>query len=351
MTKILLIEDNDEIRENIREILELANYQVVTAQNGKQGYSLALQVRPELIICDIMMPVLDGYGLLHLINNNEELKATPFIFLTAKTERGDFRRGMELGADDYITKPFTEIELMTAIESRLKKINILREGQTPPNNLVDFYTEILNEDALEQLTKTEQLSDFKKKQRVYAEGSYPHCLYYLVSGKVRTYKSNENGKELTINLYKAGDFFGYNALIENTAYKESAETLEKCEISIVSREDFSILIHNNRNVARKFIKLLAQNITEKENQLINLAYNSLRKRVADAIITLYNKYKQNGRADFVIYLSREDLARIAGTTTESLIRTLADFKNEKLIEAEVGYVKVLNEEKLRSLLN
>lgn len=351
MTKILLIEDNDEIRENIREILELANYQVVTAQNGKQGYSLALQVRPELIICDIMMPVLDGYGLLHLINKNEELKATPFIFLTAKTERGDFRRGMELGADDYITKPFTEIELMTAIESRLKKINILREGQTPPNNLVDFYTEILNEDALEQLTKTEQLSDFKKKQRVYAEGSYPHCLYYLVSGKVRTYKSNENGKELTINLYKAGDFFGYNALIENTAYKESAETLEKCEISIVSREDFSILIHNNRNVARKFIKLLAQNITEKENQLINLAYNSLRKRVADAIITLYNKYKQNGRADFVIYLSREDLARIAGTTTESLIRTLADFKNEKLIEAEVGYVKVLNEEKLRSLLN
>jgi DNA-binding response OmpR family regulator len=351
MTKILLIEDNDEIRENIREILELANYQVVTAQNGKQGYSLALQDRPELIICDIMMPVLDGYGLLHLINKNEELKATPFIFLTAKTERGDFRRGMELGADDYITKPFTEIELMTAIESRLKKINILREGQTPPNNLVDFYTEILNEDALEQLTKTEQLSDFKKKQRVYAEGSYPHCLYYLVSGKVRTYKSNENGKELTINLYKAGDFFGYNALIENTAYKESAETLEKCEISIVSREDFSILIHNNRNVARKFIKLLAQNITEKENQLINLAYNSLRKRVADAIITLYNKYKQNGRADFVIYLSREDLARIAGTTTESLIRTLADFKNEKLIEAEVGYVKVLNEEKLRSLLN
>lgn len=351
MTKILLIEDNDEIRENIREILELANYQIMTAENGKEGYGLALQVKPELIICDIMMPVLDGYGLLHLINKNDELKSIPFIFLTAKTERGDFRKGMELGADDYITKPFTDIELMTAIESRLKKVKVLREGQSASNSLVDFYDEIQNEDALEQLTKTEQLSDFKKKQRIYAEGSYPHCLYYLVSGKVRTYKSNDNGKELTINLYTAGDFFGYNALIENTAYKESAETLEKSEISMVSREDFSILIHNNKNVARRFIKLLAQNITEKENQLINLAYNSLRKRVADAIITLYNKYKQNGRTDFVIYLSREDLAHIAGTTTESLIRTLADFKSEKLIEAEVGYVKILNEEKLRSLLN
>ena len=351
MTKILLIEDNDEIRENIREILELANYQIMTAENGKEGYGLALQVKPELIICDIMMPVLDGYGLLHLINKNDELKSIPFIFLTAKTERGDFRKGMELGADDYITKPFTDIELMTAIESRLKKVKVLREGQSASNSLVDFYDEIQNEDALEQLTKTEQLSDFKKKQRIYAEGSYPHCLYYLVSGKVRTYKSNDNGKELTINLYTAGDFFGYNALIENTAYKESAETLEKSEISMVSREDFSILIHNNKNVARRFIQLLAQNITEKENQLINLAYNSLRKRVADAIITLYNKFKQNGRTDFVIYLSREDLAHIAGTTTESLIRTLADFKSEKLIEAEVGYVKILNEEKLRSLLN
>jgi DNA-binding response OmpR family regulator len=97
---ILLIEDNNEIRENTAEILELANYRVTTAENGKVGVEKALQDRPDLIICDIMMPVLDGYGVLHLINKNSELASVPFIFLTAKSERSDFRRGMEMGADD-----------------------------------------------------------------------------------------------------------------------------------------------------------------------------------------------------------------------------------------------------------
>jgi len=351
MAKILLIEDNEQIRDNAQEILQLAKFEVAVAANGKEGYAQALTFNPDLIICDIMMPVLDGYGLLHLINKNEQLKAIPFIFLTAKTDRSDFRKGMELGADDYITKPFTDLELMTAIESRLKKASFLKQRAENELEVTDFESGLPPEDALLKLIATDSVSYFKKKQRIYGEGSYPHGLFYLVTGKVRTYKSNDNGKELTTNLYTAGEFFGYNALIENSAYKESAETLEKSEINIVSREDFSSLIHNNKEVARKFIKLLAQSNTEKELQLINLAYNSLRKRVADAIMTLYHKYKQQGREDFIIYMSREDLARIAGTTTESLIRTLADFKSEKLIEAEVGYVKVLNEQKLRSLLN
>jgi DNA-binding response OmpR family regulator len=119
MTKILLVEDNNEIRENTAEILELAGYHVATAANGKEGFEMAVKETPDLIVCDIMMPVLDGYGLLHLINKNETLKTIPFIFLTAKTERSDFRKGMEMGADDYLTKPFTDIELLNAVESRL----------------------------------------------------------------------------------------------------------------------------------------------------------------------------------------------------------------------------------------
>ena len=351
MTKILLVEDHDEIRENTREILELADYQVVTAANGKEGYGMALQETPDLIVCDIMMPVLDGYGLLHLISKNEKLKSIPFIFLTAKTERIDFRKGMEMGADDYITKPFTDIELLNAIESRLQKIKFQQQHAGNQKDLNDFLDEIKNEDALEKLTDSKVINHYKKKQRIYAEGNHPHSLYYLNSGKIRTYKINELGKELTTSLYNEGDFFGYNALIENSVYKETAETLEECEISIIGREDFEILINNNKKVARKFIKLLAHNVSEKEEQLINLAYNSLRKRVADAIITLSKKYNNEGNPDFIIHISRDDLAHIAGTTTESLIRTLSDFKNEKLVEAEAGYVKVLNEKKLLKMLN
>ena len=351
MTKILLVEDNDQIRENTAEILELADYNVSTASNGKEGYETASKSPPDLIICDIMMPVLDGYGLLHLISKNDHLKSIPFIFLTAKTERGDFRKGMEMGADDYITKPFTDIELLNAVESRLRKIKFQNERANVSQSINDFFNQIKNEDALGKLTDSNIVNHYKKKHRVYSEGNHPHSLYYLNSGKIRTYKINDNGKELTLSLYNSGDFFGYNALLENTMYKETAETLEESEIGVIDRADFEILINNNKEVSQKFIKLLANNVTEKEEQLINLAYNSLRKRVADSIITLLKKYKKEEHAEFLIYISREDLAHIAGTTTESLIRTLSDFKNEGLVEAEAGYVKVLNEKKLLDMLN
>src|SRR5665647_2112440 len=134
MQRVLLIEDNDEIRENTAEILELANYIVDTASNGKLGVEMALDCKPDLIICDVMMPVLDGYGVLHLMQKNETLKNIPFIFLTAKAERGDFRKGMEMGADDYITKPFSDIELLTAIESRLLKARIQSERAESTKN-------------------------------------------------------------------------------------------------------------------------------------------------------------------------------------------------------------------------
>ena len=112
MPRILLIEDNKEVRENTAEILELGGYAVVTAADGKKGVEEVHKQKPDLIICDIMMPVLDGYGVLHLLSKNPETAIIPFIFLTAKTERGEMRRGMEMGADDYITKPFSSEELL-----------------------------------------------------------------------------------------------------------------------------------------------------------------------------------------------------------------------------------------------
>ena len=107
MKTILLIEDNPEILANTGEILEMAGYTVLLAENGKVGVKTALATRPDLVVCDILMPVLDGYGVLHIFHKNPRLAGIPFIFLTAKTEREDFRRGMELGADDYLTKPFS----------------------------------------------------------------------------------------------------------------------------------------------------------------------------------------------------------------------------------------------------
>ncbi|MBS1618837.1 MAG: response regulator, partial [Bacteroidetes bacterium] len=127
MKKILLIEDNADVRENTAEILELAKFQVVTAANGKIGVDMAIKEKPDLIICDIMMPELDGYGVLHMLGRQTETASIPFIFLTAKTERADIRKGMEMGADDYLTKPFDDIELLNAIETRFRKNDLVKK--------------------------------------------------------------------------------------------------------------------------------------------------------------------------------------------------------------------------------
>ena len=124
---ILIIEDSPSIRENIAELLQLGGYQTLMAENGRKGMELALIHKPDLIICDIMMPELDGYGVLHLLRSNPETEHIPLIFLTAKSERSDLRKGMDLGADDYLTKPFEEVELMRAVETRIKKSKITRK--------------------------------------------------------------------------------------------------------------------------------------------------------------------------------------------------------------------------------
>lgn len=352
MKQILLIEDNDELRENTAEILELANYKVITAPNGKIGVQILQKQKPDLIICDVMMPELDGYGVLHLISKNPELAGIPFIFLTAKSERTDLRKGMEMGADDYITKPFTDIELLNAVETRLKRSEVLMKNYSQSEEgLNQFLHDAKGLTSLHELTDKSNINTYKKRQIIYHEGNYPNKLFFIKKGKVKTCKSNEFGKELTVDLFSEGDFLGYTALLEQSTYKESAEALDNCEVCIISKEDFEKLINNNHEVANKFIQLLAKNVTEKENQLLALAYNSLRKKVADALLVLENKYKTEGQEKFSISISREDLANIAGIATESLIRTLSDFKKEQLVEIKEGNIIILNEKKLASMLN
>jgi CRP-like cAMP-binding protein/CheY-like chemotaxis protein len=353
MKKILLIEDNSDIRNNTAEILELSNYEVILAENGKAGIEKAIACKPDLIICDIMMPVLDGYFVLQAVHKNEEIKNTPFIFLTAKTERADFRKGMELGADDYITKPFTGTELLNAVESRIKKIDMLKQEMKPGMNGVEHLMEAsFGKNAVRDFIEGRNINTYKKKQIIYSEGNHPNRLYYILKGKVKAYKTNEDGKELVTELFSEGDFLGYVALMEEAPYKDTAKALEETEVAVIPKEDFDDLMNKNPQVMKRFVQLLAKNISEKEELLVGLAYNSLRKKVAEALILLQKKY-QHGKDDaFVIDMNRESLASIAGTAKESLIRTLGDFRNEKLIDIkEDGCIIILNSKKLEQLIN
>ena len=352
MKTILLIEDNDQIRENTAEILELSRYQVLTAVDGKEGLFMAIENKPDLIICDIMMPQLDGFGVLHAIQKNDDIRHTPFIFLTAKTERSDYRKGMDLGADDFITKPFDGTELLNAVDIRLKKASSLRTDYSKGlEGMNELLLESSGPDALKSMVENRSINTYRKKQLVYKEGNHPTQLYYVLNGKVKTFKSNDDGKELVTELYSAGDFLGHVSLMHGTVYRETAEAIDDAEIAVIPKKEFEDLINNSKEVSQQFIRLLAKNIAEKENQLLGIAYNSLRKKVADALVFLRNKYKTADDASFSIEISRENLANIAGTATESLIRTLSDFKSEKLIDIRNGQITIINDKKLEGMIN
>jgi CheY-like chemotaxis protein/CRP-like cAMP-binding protein len=348
--KILVIDDNTDIRENTSEILELAGYKTLTAENGKRGVEIAMREIPSVIVCDIMMPELDGYGVLHMLRKNPETQNIPFIFLTAKTERGDFRKGMEMGADDYITKPFEDIELLNAVETRLKKSAILdQKYAASPQGLSQFLKDVKGIGLIQKLSEQYDVETYDKKQMLYQEGKRPRYLYYLMKGKVKGFKSHEDGKEYITNLYSNGDFIGYTALIEDVNYDDSASILEDAEIMQIPKEDFLQMVYGDISIASKFIHIITQNVKEKEERLLNLAYSSLRKRVARALVNIVEKFKLKEQTN-PIEISREDIAQYVGTATESLIRTLSDFKAEKLIDIRSGKIIVNNIEKLKNLL-
>lgn len=173
----------------------------------------------------------------------------------------------------------------------------------------------------------------------------------MVKGKVKVSKTNEDGKEFVTELHSPGDFMGYIALLEGSVYQDSAKALEETDLAIIPGEEFEELINNNLGVSHAFIRLLANNVSELEKQLLGIAYNSLRKKVADALLLLQKKYQLKGDKKFTIDINRDSLANIAGTAKESLIRTLSDFKIEKLIDIEDGNIVIINEKKLEHLVN
>ncbi len=352
MKRILLIEDNKDVRENTAEILSLAQYNVLTAKNGKEGVEIAQKEKPDLIICDIMMPILDGYGVLHLLSKNTETSSIPFIFLTAKAERLDLRKGMEMGADDYLTKPFDDVELLNAIESRLKKNEILKKEFTKNmTGINDFINKAKGIESLKQLSTEQDIREYKKKDDIYKEGGYPKGIYFINKGKVKLFQRSETGKDLITELYNEGDFFGYIPLLQEEQYTGNAAALEDCEIMMIPKQDFFSLLYKNAEVSKKFIELISNNLVESEKKLVKLAYQSVRKRVAEALVKLSDKYKKEGETTFSMNISREDLANMVGTATETLIRTLSDFKDDKFIDISGGTITVLNYERLVKMKN
>ena len=349
MKKLLLIEDDVVLRENTAELLELSGYDVITAPNGKIGLEIAKQSLPHIIVCDIMMPELDGYGVLEGLSKAENTTNIPFIFLSAKTERKDVRKGMDLGADDYITKPFEEEELVSAIESRLAKAAIIKDQN-------EKFTDHLpsNDDELRTLNDLKNFFDdngstikFAPGDVIYEEGQNSNNIYLISKGLVKCHKLDEQGKDLTTALHKEDDLFGYTSFTQNVTYQETAAAIQETTVVAISKNELKSVLNSNHKVTLELIQLLTDDITGVKDQLLQMAYSSVKKRTAITILKFAEKL--NRKPNESIRISRNDLASVAGIALESLIRTLSTFKDMGIIEIEGRDIKIIDINKLQNM--
>lgn len=349
MKKILLIEDDTVVRENTAELLELSDYEVVTAANGRSGAELARKERPDIVVCDIMMPEMDGYGVLQALAQDPATQHIPFIFLSAKTEHKDIRKGMDLGADDYLTKPFEEEELISAIESRMAKVailNKLREKDEAPAQQEEEQ-QITSLNDLREFVKSYEEQNYKSGETIYEEGKQSNHFFFVDKGVVKSHQMDQHGKELITSLYKEGDFFGNLSFQKSSSHNEYATAMEETRVYAVSKEDLKDILTKNNKITFDLIDAIGENISGIKEQLLEMAYGSVRKKTARTILLFSQKIRRFPTQS--IRISRSDLASVAGMASETLIRTLSDFKKEGLIEIEGRNIKILDVEALKRI--
>lgn len=343
--KIVLIEDDQTVRETTEEMLELAGYEVYTAKNGKEGVEKAKSLNPHLIVCDVMMPQMDGYEVLKTLAKDEHTFEIPFIFLSAKTDHKDIRKGMDLGADDYLTKPFEEEDLISAIESRLAKTAILHQKKERKNTIIESHSMNLENFKAELKGFSEQ--KFSAGEVVYRPGDTANQFFLVKRGVIKTHKTDGQGKELITALFKMDDFFGNLVFNESVNYKEYATPLEDSVLYIIPKVELKKLLQNNHQVLFEIIKVLGDHLDESKEQLLDMAYSSVQRKTAQTILLFTERLKKNKLRQ--IRISRSDLAAVAGIASESLIRTLSKFKKQGIVEIEGRNIKIINFEALEKI--
>lgn len=355
MKTILIIEDDIALRENTAELLELSNFKVITAPNGKLGINKAIKYAPDIIICDIMMPEVDGYGVLETLSKNEITSQIPFVFLSAKTEHKEIRKGMDLGADDYLTKPFDEEELLSAIESRIAKALLLSRNLQNKSKEQSDQNKVEGESKFKNLNELKnffddygEITNYPKGNLIYNEGDHSNKIFLILKGVVKSHKMDENGKELITTLHKADSFLGFTSFQENMPYQESATAVDLVEMAGISKNELKEILSKNQLVSLELMNVLSDHLSDVKEQLLQMAYSSVRKKTAQTIIQFAEAL--NKSPEEIIKISRNDLASVAGIATESLIRTLSEFKKRELIEIEGRNIRILDLDGLQSVI-
>lgn len=327
MKKILLIDGGENMNDGLHEMFG-SEYKVIKAATGFNGLEMAKREKPDMIFCSAVMPDIDGYGISDILGKDKDTMDIPFVIMNNPSNGNKaLKESVQIaGTIERLAakKNGKQDGMYSKLEGLLQLIN--GATKTPEEIINDYRTRV-----------------FDKKENIYYEGDVPNTVYMIKSGRVKTVKMGPGGKEFIIDIYEKGSFFGHMAIFESTEYPDTAIALEQTEVLLIPKDDFSALVKNNNEMAGRLIKMLADDISEKEERLMTLAYNSVRARVAGALLQLRKKYKKDkSSVPLTIHVSRDDLAGLIGTTTESLIRTLTDFKQEGHIETNKGEITILD---------
>ncbi|MBD2677745.1 MULTISPECIES: EAL domain-containing response regulator [Nostoc] len=296
MPKILIIEDEESVRENILDLLEAEDFETLAAANGRIGLDLAISEVPDLILCDMMMPEIDGYGVLTALRQDPNTATIPFIFLTAKSAKSDFRRGMDLGADDYITKPFTRAELLSAIMNRLEKYATLKRYLSAQN-------------ATHNLSPKMQLLEISLHRAIKQHNFQEFEIYYqpivdIVSGKIVAaesllrWQSPELGTIYPTEFIPIAESTGLIVPIGKWVLKRVCQQIKSWRddagiYSLKIAVNLSVIEFNQPDFIHKIVNFIETNDLEADCLELELTESMIMQDVNSAIATM-NKLRSLG---------------------------------------------------------
>ena len=342
MASILIIEDNKEVRDNLYDILSLAGYQPRAAENGKQGLEMAFAASPDLILCDVMMRDLDGFGVLQILQSREETQHIPVVFVTAKSELEDMRRGMNLGADDYITKPFYKDELLRVLEVRLRKNKIRQKAQgigSLPETASPKRGDL--QASLDDLLTHSSRRHYRRGEALFREGEQVRDIFVLRSGYVKLQSSTDFGKTLIVFVFQPNQIFGYPEFMVDRLYEHDAVALTNAQADLIPVDILREKLRSDQVLSDFFMGLLANGLLDSDVRMKEQAYLSVRKRCADTLLLAAEIF-----GDQPWPMSREELAQWAGTAKETFIRNMTEFRDSGWIEIDHQEVHILEASKL-----
>ncbi|MBN3960686.1 EAL domain-containing response regulator [Nostoc sp. NMS8] len=288
MPKILIIEDEEAVRENILDLLEAEDFETIAAANGRIGVHLAICEVPDLILCDMMMPEIDGYGVLAALRQEPSMATIPFIFLTAKSAKSDFRQGMDMGADDYITKPFTRSELLSAIINRLEKHANLKKYLSPPTVINNLSPKMqLLEISLHRAIKQHKFPEFE---------IYYQPILDIASGKIVAaesllrWQSPELGMIYPTEFVPLAESTGLIVPIGKWVLKNVCKQIKSWRDaginSLMVAVNLSVIEFNQPDFIHKIVNFIAANDLEPHYLELELTESMIMQDVNSAIATM-----------------------------------------------------------------